>query len=78
MKKLLRLDSIQAGGRSKEQVHDVLAARCVITPHPDLPRQQAETLATQVRLHSSTICALSELATVSGFDEVLQHLGSAQ
>lgn len=48
MKKLVRLDSIKAGGRSREQVHDVLAARCIITPHANLPPQQAEALAMQV------------------------------
>lgn len=53
MKKLLRLDSIEAGGRSKEQVHDVLAARCIITPHPDVPPQEAEDLATQVELSAA-------------------------
>lgn len=54
MKKLLRLDSIEAGGRSKEQVHDVLAARCIITPHADLPVQEAEELATQASLSADT------------------------
>ena len=49
MKKLLRLDSIESGGRAKQEVHDILASRCVVTPHPDLPLDQAEDLARQVR-----------------------------
>ena len=48
MKKLLRLDSIDAGGRAPEEVHDILASRCIVTPHPDLPAAQAEEFATQV------------------------------
>ena len=48
MKKLLRLDSIESGGRAKQEVHDILASRCVVTPHADLPRDQAEDLACQV------------------------------
>lgn len=48
MKKLLRLDSIEFGGRAKQEVHDILASRCVVTPHPDLPLEQAEDLARQV------------------------------
>ncbi len=50
MKKLLRLDSIEAGGRARQEVHDILASRCIVTPHPDLPAAQAEDLATQVSL----------------------------
>lgn len=76
MKKLLRLDSIQTGGRSKEQVHDVLAARCIITPHPDLPPQQAETLATQVRVSVSAICASPQVATVASIFEELRSPSS--
>lgn len=48
MKKLLRLDSIKSGGRAKQEVHDILASRCVVSPHPDLPPEQAEDLACQV------------------------------
>lgn len=48
MKKLLRLDSIAAGGRAPHEVHDILASRCIVTPHPDLPAPQAEEFATQV------------------------------
>lgn len=48
MKKLLRLDSIESGGRAKGEVHDILASRCVVAPHPDLPTDQAEDLACQV------------------------------
>lgn len=48
MNKLLRLDSIESGGRAKQEVHDILASRCVVTPHPDLPPEQAEDLARQV------------------------------
>ena len=48
MKKLLRLDSIEAGGRARQEVHDILASRCVVAPHPDLPSDQAEELACQV------------------------------
>ncbi|KAL0022060.1 hypothetical protein WJX77_011849 [Trebouxia sp. C0004] len=47
MKKLLRLDSIGAGGRAPQEVHDILASRCIVTPHPDLPAPQAEEFATQ-------------------------------
>jgi len=50
MKKLLRLDSIDAGGRAPQEVHDILASRCIVTPHPDLPAPQAEEFATQVSL----------------------------
>lgn len=50
MKKLLRLDSIEAGGRARQEVHDILASRCVVTPRPDLPPSQAEELARQVGL----------------------------
>ena len=49
MKKLLRLDSIGSGGRAKQEVHDILASRCIVTPHPDLHPDQAEDLACQVR-----------------------------
>jgi len=53
MKKLLRLDSIDAGGRAPQEVHDILASRCIVTPHPDLPAPQAEEFATQVSLSMS-------------------------
>ena len=48
MKKLLRLDSLESGGRPKGEVHDILASRCVVVPHPDFPSDQAEDLASQV------------------------------
>lgn len=61
MKKLLRLDSIDAGGRAKQEVHDILASRCIVSPHPDLPAAQAEELATQVSLSqgNSVLSSLS-------------------
>ena len=51
MKKLLRLDSLQAGGRSRQDLHDILASRCIVIPHPHLPIVEAERLATQVGNH---------------------------
>ena len=53
MKKLLRLDSIDAGGRAPQEVHDILASRCIVTPHTDLPAPQAEEFATQVSLSTT-------------------------
>lgn len=61
MKKLLRLDSIDAGGRAKQEVHDILASRCIVSPHPDLPATQAEELATQVSLGQDTVSCLVPL-----------------
>ncbi|KAL0024788.1 hypothetical protein WJX79_007329 [Trebouxia sp. C0005] len=62
MKKLLRLDSIDAGGRAPEEVHDILASRCIVTPHPDLPAAQAEEFATQA-------CYVVARVATSLFDE---------
>ena len=63
MKKLLRLDSIEAGGRARQEVHDILASRCVVTPRPDLPQPQAEELARQVGL-GHTACGMSHESSV--------------
>ena len=41
---------METGGRARQEVHDILASRCMVTPHPDLPATQAEHLATQVSL----------------------------
>ena len=62
MKKLLRLDSIDAGGRAKQEVHDILASRCIVSPHSDLPAAQAEELATQVSLGQETVSCPVPLA----------------
>ncbi|KAL0049608.1 hypothetical protein WJX82_005847 [Trebouxia sp. C0006] len=62
MKKLLRLDSIDAGGRAPQEVHDILASRCIVTPHPDLPAPQAEEFATQA-------CYVVARVATSLFDE---------
>ncbi len=64
MKKLLRLDSIDAGGRAPQEVHDILASRCIVTPHPDLPAPQAEEFATQVSLSMSQ-CGVAALPAQS-------------
>ena len=58
MKKLLRLDSIAAGGRARQEVHDLLASRCVVVPHSDLPQDQAEELASQV--HTDTLVPIKK------------------
>lgn len=63
MKKLLRLDCIDAGGRAPQEVHDILASRCIVTPHPDLPAPQAEEFATQA-------CYVVARVATSLFDEI--------
>ena len=50
MKKLLRLDDLAAGGREREDVHDLLALRVIVEPDPDLPADQAEAACVQARL----------------------------
>lgn len=48
MKKLLRLGNMSAGGRTRDQVYDLLGLRCVVQPRADLPPDEAELLATKV------------------------------
>lgn len=67
MKKLLRLDSIESGGRAKGEVHDILASRCVVIPHPDLPTDQAEELACQVLCGFSARYVTHSLSAVFNF-----------
>ncbi len=54
MKKLLRLDDLAAGGREREDVHDLLALRVIVEPHGDLPPDEAEAAAAQARFLAST------------------------
>ena len=79
MKKLLRLDSIEAGGRAPQEVHDILASRCIVTPHPDLPVPQAEEFATQVSLSTTqyglyTLCATPFPRPTCLFDPCSEHV----
>lgn len=37
MKKLLRLEDLSKGGRSKEEIFDVLGMRAIVQPRQDLP-----------------------------------------
>ena len=84
MKKLLRLDSMETGGRARQEVHDILASRCMVTPHPDLPATQAEHLATQVSLfltlhpHSTAAHAKDSAPQVSLFSIPERNLTAAQ
>ncbi|KAG1659807.1 hypothetical protein FOA52_002143 [Chlamydomonas sp. UWO 241] len=47
MKKLLRLEDLSKGGRSRDEVYDVLGMRAVVSPRPDLPVAEAEALAAE-------------------------------
>jgi len=49
MKKLLRLDDLAAGGREREDVHDLLALRVIVEPRGDLLPDEAEAAAAQAR-----------------------------
>jgi hypothetical protein len=48
MKKLLRLDDLSRGGRSRGEVFDLLGLRVIVSPQKDSPLEQGEATAIQV------------------------------
>jgi (p)ppGpp synthase/HD superfamily hydrolase len=48
MKKLLRLDDVQKGGRGRDEVYDLLGLRVIITPLATMSAEDGELAAIQV------------------------------